>query len=481
MIIGLINFFIVLLGRALRFAHNELLRVLLCFNLSVNSIYHNAFSAFFKIIKFSCHIVPFASFTLILSLAFFSLHSQYLDSLDIIKKARFHIDTLCSNTFKGRGYINNGHVLAAEYIKNQFTSYGLNPICSTGMTQNFEFPLNLIQDAELIINQQKLIPSKDFLPAPHTPPVEMKNFTPKYIGLGSPENWKKVSKGLHKQWVIIEDGMPNDIPENLKDSLKKWYSTENQIKQAKMYDASGLIIKQKKLTHSFSAEPIGLPVLFIQENLKIKKIDSYKVKTRTGNQFSQNIIAFQRGIVDSTIVVCGHYDHLGSIAETVFKGANDNASGIAFLLVLAEQLAKIQTKYNILWIAFGAEETGLNGSLHYVMKNPCIPLEKVKFVFNFDLLGHGQDGVMAVGSKTYPDLFQIVTFTNEALGKPIAFSERPNAPNSDHYPFTLKNIPALFFYTMGGPKHYHDYLDLPEGLELTAFVSMQKIFLKILE
>ncbi|GIV43417.1 MAG: hypothetical protein KatS3mg035_0540 [Bacteroidia bacterium] len=425
--------------------------------------------------------MPFASLTLTLSLASPSLHSQYLDSLTILKKARFHIDTLCSNTFKGRGYMNNGHVLAAEYIKKQFTSFGLNPICSSGMIQNFNFPLNLIQDAELIINHQKLIPSKDFLPAPHTPSVEIKNVRPQYIGYGSHENWQKIAKKANKKWIIIEDGMPNNIPDNLKDSLKKWYSTENQIKQAKMYDAGGLIIKQKKLTHSFAAEPINFPVLFIQENIKIKTIDHYAVKTRAGTQFSQNVIAFQRGIIDSTIVICAHYDHLGSIGETIFKGANDNASGIAFLLVLAEQVAKIQTKYNILWIAFGAEETGLNGSLYYVMKNACTPLEKIKYVLNFDLLGHGQEGVMAVGAKTYPDLFREILSINEQLGKPLTFSERPNAPNSDHYPFTLKNIPALFFYTMGGPKHYHDYLDLPEGLELTSFVSMQKIVLKLIE
>lgn len=437
-------------------------------------------SFFLAVRKRRC-FVPFAFFMLLWSVAHLPSHAQYMDSLTILRRARLHIDTLCSSTFKGRGYIENGHILAAEYIKKEFSNYGLNPVCVSGMLQRFHFPLNLIQDAELVIARQKLVPSKDFLPAPHTPSVEITNVRPQYIGYGSPENWKKTAKGLNKKWVIIEEGMPDNIPDNLKDSLKKWYSTENQIKQAQLYNAGGLIVKQKKLTHSFAAEPIHFPVLFVQENIKIKTIDRYLVRSRSGTQFSQNIVAFQRGIIDSTVVICAHYDHLGSIGETIFRGANDNASGIAFLLVLAEQVAKIQTKYNVLWIAFGAEETGLNGSLYYVMTNSCTPLEKVKYVLNFDLLGHGQEGVMAVGAKTYPDLFQEITAINEKLGKPIAFSERPNAPNSDHYPFTLKNIPALFFYTMGGPKHYHDYLDLPEGLALVALVPMQKIVLRMLQ
>lgn len=408
-------------------------------------------------------------------------YGQYFDSLAILQKARFHIDTLCSNTFRGRGYIENGHFLAADYIKKQFSAYGLNPICNSGMIQTFHFPLNLIEDANLIISRKKLLPSKDFLPAPHSPSLQKKNISTKYLGDGSAQNWKKISKKIKNHWVILKEGIPKEFINNQNDSIKKWYSIENQIQQAKLYGAGGLIIQQKKLTHSFASEPLDFPVLFIQEDIPIKKIDEYIVKTRVGNQFSQNVIAFQRGIIDSTIVICAHYDHLGSIGETSFKGANDNASGTAFLLVLAEQMAKVQTHYNILWIAFGAEETGLNGSLYYVMKNPCTPLEKIKYVLNFDLWGHGQEGVMAVGAKTFPELFRWITSINEKIGKPITFSERPNAPNSDHYPFTLKNIPALFFYTMGGPKHYHDYLDLPAGLELKAFVSMQKILIELLK
>lgn len=411
----------------------------------------------------------------------FPSDAQYFDSLTILQKARFHIDTLCSNTFKGRGYIENGHLLAADYIKKQFSAYGLNSICSSGMIQTFYFPLNLIEDADLTINRQKLLPSKDFLPAPHSPSLQKKNIPTKYLGNGSAQNWKKISRKIKNHWVILDEGLPKEFINNQNDSIKKWYSIENQIQQAKLYGAGGLIIKQKKLTHSFAAEPSDFPVLFIQENIPIKKIDEYTVKTRAGNQFSQNVVAFQRGIIDSTIVICGHYDHLGSIGEIIFKGANDNASGIAFLLVLAEQMAKVQTRYNILWIAFGAEETGLNGSLYYVMKNSCTPLEKIKYVLNFDLWGHGQEGVMAVGAKTFPELFRWITSINEKMGKPLAFSERPNAANSDHYPFTLKNIPALFFYTMGGPKHYHDYLDLPAGLELKSFVSMQKLLIELLQ
>jgi Zn-dependent M28 family amino/carboxypeptidase len=139
---------------------------------------------------------------------------------------------------------------------------------------------------------------------------------------------------------------------------------------------------------------------------------------------------------------------------------------------MAEYYAKHPLPYTLIFLAFGAEEAGLHGSMHYTAREPLFPLAQTKFVLNYDLMGNGQEGVMTVAGKTFAPAFEALQRLNEErkLIQPLA--SRPNAPNSDHYPFTLKDVPAFFFYTQGGSKAYHDIDDLPANLSFPAINRM---------
>lgn len=405
----------------------------------------------------------------------YGLNAQLADSAYVLQKAREHLQVLCSDTMQGRGYLFNGHLIAANYIQEQFETYGLKSVCPEGYLQTFSFPLNIIISTNLHQKKRRLIPSKDYLPSPDIFSIKKEQVKPVLIGYGLPSDWNKLKKPLKAyHWVVIKDGLPADISSTVHDSLKKWKELKNQISLARAKGARGLIILKKKLTHGFSSELGDFPVIYLQEETPLKPM-VLNLQSEMMMQRSQNVVGFQQGLSDSVVVLCAHYDHLGRLGEAIFYGANDNASGIAFLLTLAEQMKNQTPKYSLLWIAFGAEETGLNGSIYYALKSPCLPLDKIKCVLNFDLMGNGQEGVMAVGGQTYPFLHEQILSAQKRAGTSIPFSTRPNAPNSDHYPFTLKNIPALFFYTMGGAPHYHDIFDRPEGLELPIFVSLQKV------
>ena len=114
-------------------------------------------------------------------------------------------------------------------------------------------------------------------------------------------------------------------------------------------------------------------------------------EARTG----RNVIGFLDNGADHTVVLGAHYDHLGYGAAGslhagepgIHNGADDNASGIAAMLHLAERLQSSRAKgNNYLFIAFSAEELGLVGSKQFT-QNPTVPLERISYMINMDMVG----------------------------------------------------------------------------------------------
>jgi Zn-dependent M28 family amino/carboxypeptidase len=176
-------------------------------------------------------------------------------------------------------------------------------------------------------------------------------------------------------------------------------------------------------------------------------------------------------VTDTFIVFTAHYDHLGKIGpDVIFRGANDNASGVAMMLSLAKYFSENRhlCKYSIAFIAFAGEEAGLIGSKFFTM-NPVFPLKNIRLLVNVDLMGGGEDGITVVNAKENPRIFNLMKSINDELQLLKAIKERSNAPNSDHYYFAEAGVPAIFIYTMGTYKHYHDVNDRAENLQLTKF------------
>lgn len=129
---------------------------------------------------------------------------------------------------------------------------------------------------------------------------------------------------------------------------------------------------------------------------------------------------------------------------------------------------------NVVFIATMAEEAGLLGAYAYV-QNPLFPLKCTQFVFNFDLMGNGEKGMVAVAANQYPQLFKPLKHLNDSLHCITFIRTRDNAPISDHWPFTQAGVPALFFYTEGGAPNYHDIYDNPDQIRLPVFNNFLKM------
>ncbi|MBK8953940.1 MAG: M20/M25/M40 family metallo-hydrolase [Saprospiraceae bacterium] len=176
----------------------------------------------------------------------------------------------------------------------------------------------------------------------------------------------------------------------------------------------------------------------------------------------KNVLGFLNNKAKKTVVIGAHYDHLGYGAmgsrspneKAIHNGADDNASGIAAMLWLAENLKQEKKlKFNVLFIAFSGEEMGLLGSKAF-MENPTIPQESMLAMINLDMVGRLNPektiAISGVGTslewKSLLDKCRMPGFT-------FNYSEGGIGP-SDHTAFYLKNIPSIHFFT-GQHEDYH--------------------------
>jgi hypothetical protein len=200
---------------------------------------------------------------------------------------------------------------------------------------------------------------------------------------------------------------------------------------------------------------------------------------------SQNVVALLPG-TDETLK--NEYIVVGAITITwewappvrvhgaldtvaVHNGADDNASGVAAVIELAEKAAQSKNfKRSIIFVAFGAEEMGLVGSKAFV-QNPPVDTDKMKGMFNFDMIGRMDSVSNALsvgGTKTAAETEELLNRLNP--GFQLAFSEEGIGP-SDHASFYLQNIP-VFFISTGAHSDYHTPTD---DAELINFEGIKKV------
>ncbi|WP_321474887.1 M20/M25/M40 family metallo-hydrolase [uncultured Paludibaculum sp.] len=189
-----------------------------------------------------------------------------------------------------------------------------------------------------------------------------------------------------------------------------------------------------------------------------------------------NVAAYLKGETDEYVILGAHFDHLGmgeqsSMApdlagKAIHHGADDNASGTAGLLELADYFAaQPKRKRGILFLAFSAEELGLIGSSYYV-NHPLLPLDKAVTMINMDMIGRIKDGrVFVGGTGTGSTLLSILDETKPAHPRlKLDLSEQGGYGSSDHFSFTIKQVPVLFFFS-GLHSDYHKPSDTWEKID----------------
>jgi hypothetical protein len=380
------------------------------------------------------------------------------------------IDTLASPAFHGRGYVDNGNRIAAEYISNKLTRGGLH-FWGNGYFQEFTFPINTFPGKmELRFGEKTLTPATEFAINCASPGLSG-SYAVKILN-------QKTFKSEKSTWEFNNADFTNTVL--LIDTGFK------DIRNTKLQSARALL--------TISDEPFLWSVAGAEDTLnhpKIKVLRSaipkkYKeISFDITNEFyanypTQNICGYIQGSVapDSFIVFTAHYDHLGEMGQgIIFPGANDNASGTAMLLDLARHYSDTVNKpyYSIAFIFFTGEEAGLHGSEYY-SEHPLFPLKQIKFLINLDMVGTGSEGIKVVNGSIFTKEFSLLKTLNDN-GKFIkTVSPRGESSNSDHYYFYKKGVPAVFIYTQGKEyKEYHSIGDKASGLPLTAYDGLFRL------
>lgn len=243
-------------------------------------------------------------------------------------------------------------------------------------------------------------------------------------------------------------------------------------------------------------EPYKIPVLAINYNSLAMFLPQNVADTLTANVYaappshriqlcsqhhearikSANIIGLKRGTGKEYIIIGAHYDTVEpSHDKGVFKrGANDNASGVALMLALANRLSKIETSSNILFIAFGGEEKGCLGSLNFVSQMP-LETESIKEMINLDMLGRMENQIL------YYKQINNTKINIADLGCSSPCLTEGLDAFSDHYDFAKKGVAVTYFNT-GEDATIHTSSDTSDRLNYDGMsLALNFIFEYVIE
>ncbi|HEU4613832.1 MAG TPA: M20/M25/M40 family metallo-hydrolase [Kofleriaceae bacterium] len=186
-----------------------------------------------------------------------------------------------------------------------------------------------------------------------------------------------------------------------------------------------------------------------------------------------NVIGFIRGadevIGDEIILIGAHHDHLGD----GHLGANDNASGVAALLAIAQEMRQRAPRRTIAFATWGAEEQGMLGSRYFVAHPPdALPLGKIVQYINLDMVGsHSSKGFVAAMGTFAKQPSRRLLATLERRYPKLRVGLGGRASRSDHTPFCARGIPYVFFWTPDA-RCYHEVCDTPARIDLPRMADI---------
>ncbi len=472
----------------------------------------------------------------LLSLIAFAFAKEKIKSPEItVDELKKHVSYLASDDLKGRRTGTEGDSLAAEYIRGELTKVGFVPLYEKGF-QRFRVTDKIIPGPanSLILNRASLKLDADFAPFAFS---NNNSFSGEVIfaGYGFDINedslkWKDY-EGLDVKGKIVMILRGDPEIEKTMSIFMKYSKDRDKVLQAKdMGAAAVLLVSGKSFDPEDKFEPlakgdqsVGIPAFRISRKIadsmlepKKRSIEDLEKKLNeqhrpesfsTGTSISghsdviqttvstRNVVMLLPGsdkVLKNQYVVLGaHFDHLGMggagsgsrIPDTVavHHGADDNASGVAMMLELAEKLAANPTshKRSIAVVSFSGEEMGLLGSKRFV-DNSEIDLNTVNAMVNLDMVGRlNENSMLQVGGVgTAEPLKRMLSIANDTTILKLSFSEQGYGP-SDHAAFYGKNVPVLFV-SSGAHLDYHTPADTWDKINYGGMIKIADLSYRVI-
>ncbi|MBQ9584797.1 MAG: DUF4910 domain-containing protein [Muribaculaceae bacterium] len=380
------------------------------------------------------------------------------------------IKELSSSKYQGRGYAKDGANKAGKFLQKEYEKAGVDEV----IIQPFKLDINTFGGKmEMSADGKKLRPGIDF---------SMREYSP----------------GVHGKFPVYHVDTLNFNPERIFADLAKpeyanclvacefWFTYRHRDVFSRLQKNgectnAGLIYTWAspiKFFKAYGDHIVDKPIIWVTP----EAIEGVKnVSVNVDNKFLKdyecfNVIAKVAGQRhDSCYVFTAHYDHIGNLGKNVFyAGANDNASGTATVVTLAEYYAKNRPPYDMYFLAFSGEDANLRGSSWYV-EHPIVPLEQIKYLFNIDMIGDNNPVQYCEVSDEGMRGFSLFEQINNSKHYFNALNRGELAANSDHYPFATRHVPCIFLENEKGDafQYYHTIFDT---YETVRFDSYEPIF-----
>lgn len=225
------------------------------------------------------------------------------------------------------------------------------------------------------------------------------------------------------------------------------------------------------------------------ESLGLQKFnDSYIAEFPINDDglIGKNIVGFIPGESKKSIVITGHYDHIGVRRGELHPGADDNASGAAGLMAIAAYFADKKPRHTLIFVSFDAEEMGLRGARHFV-EHPPVPLEDIVLNINMDMISRNDENrLVASGTYHSPHLIPAIDRASNPLITLVKGYDIPGTGRndwtmqSDQGAFFRKDIPFIYFGVEDHPD-YHTPRDVFENIQPAFFYQATTLILNVIK
>lgn len=211
-------------------------------------------------------------------------------------------------------------------------------------------------------------------------------------------------------------------------------------------------------------------------------IQPFEILTGKSKMDGVNLLGMVPGKSDKMIVISAHYDHLGVRSGQVYFGADDNASGVAALIYIANYFKQIQPNHTLVFAAFDGEEYGLQGARYFVSD---IDHQKIVLNINMDMISRSnRQEIYACGTSHYPHLKpSLLAVSNKHPAVKLKFGhdrkssrEQDWTYNSDQGEFHKHGIPFIYF---GVEDHadYHRSTDTFDKIDTEFYANVVQLIL----
>ena len=455
-------------------------------------------------------------------------------------RTRAHVEALASEKFGGREAGSDGERLAADYIVSQLTRIGARPLPGRrDMFQSFEFTAGS-RDGGSRISVGDGVRALSFS---EDATVEGEVVFAGY-GLVVPESANfgydsYAGLDVKDKIVLVLRYFPEDADAKTKSALAGYADLRYKANAARQRGAKALLVvtgprspnagELVPMTFDTAIAGSGIPAASVTgavasqifKNAKDQRplaeiqrdfdsgnphVAGFALNTQVSlttrvvreKKTARNVVAYlpattpANGVQKPWVAIGAHYDHLGTgaggnslasreEAGRPHVGADDNASGTAAVIAVAETLSKQpQRERNLLIGLWSAEEIGLIGSKEFLAAAP-VPVNQIEAYVNFDMVGRMKDNRLAAqATGTSPIWASLIERANVRAGFDIAIQPDPYQP-TDVGSFNDASVPSLSF-TTGAHTDYHkpsdtadkiNYEDLDRVVDLAAAIARQ--------